>query len=316
MITTVTMNAAIDKTYVLDAFQRSAANRVQTMHALAGGKGINVARVAHTLGFPVMATGFIAGNNGAFIQNDLVKAGISNDFHRSNAGESRLCLNIISRADGSSTELLEPGPTLTPEDLQQIKNKVAHWAKHSKIVALSGSLPPGVPHDFYVELIAIAKQHGALAFLDTSGEALKAGVTAVPYFMKPNEHEVKALLEDADEFQPLSEEPSLLACIRKLMDQGIACVVVTLGESGALAGINGRCYRVHAPKVDVLNVVGCGDSFVAAFAVAHQRGWDDERCLRYATATASANAMTAMAGVVDPVQVDLLLNQVVIESRG
>jgi tagatose 6-phosphate kinase len=181
-------------------------------------------------------------------------------------------------------------------------------ASRSVIVVFSGSLPKGLPATFYAELVDIVKSEGALAFLDTSGEALAAGVRSLPFFIKPNEDEVAQLLG-----KPMERESDLYGGIRRLMDSGIGCVVVSLGEKGAVAGFQGRLYRVIAPRVEAVNAVGCGDSFVAGMAVAISRKRPIEECLRLAAAAGSANALTEEAGNVRPEDVQRLFEQVRVE---
>lgn len=292
MITTVTLNAAIDKTYVLPSFELGKVSRATSVHADAGGKGLNVARVAHTLGQPVTATGFVGGNNGQFICNELDKQGIPHQFVTVNE-ESRLCLNIIDTSSKAATELLEPGPVITPDQLEEMKHKVSELAAISKIVAFSGSIPKGVPTTFYAELITIAKERGAIVFLDTSGEALLEGIKARPHLIKPNEVEVEKLIG-----KKLEQESDLYDSVHKLMESGIQTVVVSLGASGSLVGSEGQLYRVKAPKLDPVSTVGCGDSFVGGMAVAIMQGKSLADCLKLATAAGSANALTERAGVI------------------
>lgn len=305
-IVTVTLNAAIDKTYRVDRFPLGKVSRVGEMISVPGGKGINVARVARQLGGDVVATGFVGGSNGDYIERELSRQGIANDFVRVE-GESRLCLNIIDLSNGLSTELLEPGPVVTELQVAAIRNKVKQLAAGSRVVALSGSLPKGVPASLYAELIGIVKAEGAQAFLDTSGDALVEGVKAQPHLIKPNEDEIEKLLGRKPE-----REDELYDSIRRLNAQGIACVVVTLGASGSVAGCEGRLYRIRAPRIDAVNPVGSGDSFVAGMAVAAARGESIEEALRLATAAGTANALNAQAGDVRPDDVKRLLGEVAV----
>jgi tagatose 6-phosphate kinase len=304
MITTVTLNAAIDKTYYVPAMVNYDVIRVKRMYALPGGKGINVARVVQQLGLPVTVTGIIGGSNGIFIERELTKQLIAHDFVRVD-GESRICLNIMDESNGESTEILESGPTISQYDVEAIKQKVQELAQLSRIVTFSGSLPNGAEAGLYAELIQLAKQAGAVVFLDTSGAALVEGIKLIPYLIKPNKEEVAALLG-----KPVREEGELYPLIHQYMNQGITCVVVTLGSIGSIVGMNGVLYRVLAPNVQAVNSVGSGDSFIAGMAIAVYRGYSDEQCLRFATAAGSANALTNIAGSLDPDELDRLEKRV------
>lgn len=312
MITTVTLNAAIDKTYTVPHFGTDNVFRVQSMTAVAGGKGINVARVTKTLGEDVTATGFVAGSHGAFITSGLDREKIAHDFVQVD-GESRQCITVLDPADSNrQTELLEPGPTITNGQLDAMKRKIGELAKRSTHMVFSGSLPKGCPAGTYAELIEEARSaNGSLRLiLDTSGDALVAGIEAKPTLIKPNEHEIRKLLGQA-----AGTEADLIACIRDLMGRGIPYVIVSLGGDGALAGCNGAVYRVQFPPMEIVNPVGSGDSMVSGMVVAMKRGYSDADLLRFGCACGSANALTSSAGNVRPEDVDLLFAAVSVAER-
>lgn len=307
MITTVTLNAAIDKTYYLPRFQVGEVSRVGRLMAIPGGKGINVAKVLHQLGERTLASGFVGGNNGQYIQAELQSLGLMTDFVNV-AGESRICLNIIDESNQASTELLEPGPTIQDADLQDMRLKVKEQASKSKIIAFSGSLPQGVPSDFYAELIELAKDSGARVLLDTSGEALLMGIEAKPFLIKPNESEIEVIIG-----KKLEHESDLYGSIKQLMEKGISCVIVSLGERGSIAGYDGKLYRVKAPTINAVNTVGCGDAFIAGIASAMHRDVPLDEAFVFATAVGTANALTEQAGFIHTEDVTELLPKVEIE---
>ncbi len=306
LITTVTLNAAIDKTYWIPGFTVGTVNRTARMNTTPGGKGLNAARVIQQLGHEVMASGVVGGWNGQHILSMLDALDLSHKFH-SVRGESRICLNIIDDADQSiqSTEILEQGLTIDAADLDQMGAIVEELAARSAIIAFSGSLPAGAPIDWYARLINSASKRGATVYLDTSGQALHKSLLAKPAFIKPNEDEIGVLL-GID--QPT--ESDIQAGVLSLMEQGIRTVAVTLGGDGAIAGHEGQLYRVTAPRVQAVNTVGCGDAFVGGMAVAEARGLSIEERLAYATAVATASAMTEETGGLRLADLDVLLPQV------
>ncbi|WP_136604912.1 1-phosphofructokinase [Paenibacillus dokdonensis] len=305
MITTVTLNAAIDKTYYLPSFPLGKVSRVQHFYAAPGGKGINVAKVISQLGVPVTATGFVGGMNGEIIRQQLTRMGIAHDFV-SVEGESRICLNILDEANGTSTELLEPGPTVNDAALQEMEEKIRSLASQSKIVCFSGSLPAGAPKDFYVKLVTIAKEAGAYVILDASGDALRLGLEAKPDMIKPNEEEVAALLGIE-----VADEAALQKAVETLLQKyDMDRITVSLGGAGSLVAVKESCYRVTTPKVKVVNTVGCGDSFVAGMAVSLAKGLSLEEGLAVASAAGTSNAMTDQAGQIDPEEFEQLRHQV------
>ncbi|MEC0136810.1 1-phosphofructokinase family hexose kinase [Paenibacillus macerans] len=293
MITTVTLHAAIDRTYYVDEFSLGQVHRVARQVDEPGGKGNNVAKVIRQLGGQVTATGIIAGASGAFIERGLAERGIETAFVHA-PGESRVCLNILDESSGSSTELLGQGPAITEPQIAAIKETLHSLAQKSSIVVLSGSLPAGAPENMYAELINIVRSAGAKAFLDTGGAAFSAGLTASPRFVKPNEQELAGWL--GREPRELSE---WVRAAQLLADQGIAEVCVTLGSRGAVAVLDGAGYVVTPPAIRPVNAVGCGDAFVAGMAYAEERGDSAADRLRTAAAAAAANAMSAKAGDID-----------------
>jgi tagatose 6-phosphate kinase len=305
-ITTVTLNAAIDKTYYLSQLEKGRVIRAEKVMATAGGKGVNVARVLRQLGHEeVTATGFVGGYNGRFIAEQVEQLGIAEEFVKV-PGESRLCLNFIDRGDGSSTEVLEPGPDLWPEQAEQMREKLGLLASQSRLVIFSGSIPQGLSSDFYADLIRLASSSGAEVFLDTSGTALSQGIQAGPQWIKPNEDEIRPWMSGT------GEQATADAVIR-LMHKGLSHVVVTLGADGALAGIRGDLYRVRIPVMETVNTVGSGDAFVAGFAYGHVRDWTPEQCLRHAAAAGCANALSPIAGDLRASDHERLCREVLVE---
>jgi tagatose 6-phosphate kinase len=304
MITTVTLNAAVDKTYYVDSFSKGGVHRVARQIAEPGGKGNNVAKVVRLLGGEVNATGFIGGSTGSFIENALAQRGIKTSFIQV-PGESRVCLNIIDEGSGASTELLEQGIDVSSAHILTLKETILGLARQSSVVVLSGSLPPGAPAALYAELIELIRSANARAYLDTSGAALDDGLQARPSFVKPNEHELAQWL-DRDRLG----EDELAEAAFKLAREGIAKVCITLGSRGTIAVIEGAGYRVAPPSIQAINTVGCGDSFVAGMAFAEERGASPAEMLRIATAAAAANAMSDRAGHLEYAQFQEYVSQV------
>lgn len=308
MITTVTLNAAIDKTYYAHSFRLGEVQRVVRQIAEPGGKGNNVAKVIRLLGGNATSTGFIAGSSGSFIDDSLKQRGIETSFVRV-PGESRVCLNIVDTSNGISTELLEAGPTIDGKHVKEIKKTLQRLAMESSIIVLSGSLPPGAPADLYSELISMIHTSKARAYLDTSGSALRSGLLARPYLVKPNKQELTALMG-----RELLHDADLIEAAEKVASVGIQQVCVTLGNRGAIAFIDGEGYWVTPPLIKPVNTVGCGDSFVAGMAFADDRGDSPKEMLRIACAASAANAMSDKAGHIDYTLFQEYLKQVKVVS--
>lgn len=315
-IVTVTLNAAIDKTYYMNGFSTGSVMRVDRVHAIAGGKGLNVARVLHQLGHEaVTATGFTAGYNGQFIAKAAENEGLHTDFVAID-GESRVCLSIVDEVNHSFTEVLEPGPQVTSEDENLMKAKIEDLAKQAGLIIISGSIPKGCRPELYTELIEICSSHDVDVFLDASGSALVEGIKGKPGFIKPNEDEIKPWLNpsghiDSDSEVALHHYGTAIQNLAK--DTGIPRVIVSLGALGALACIDGILYRIRIPELKAVNPVGSGDSFVAGFAYAHVRKLPVEQCLRYAAAAGSANVLNPTAGCVLPADHERIMGQIEVD---
>lgn len=308
MIATVTLNASIDKAYQLACpLVDGTVMRVATCIDNAGGKGMNAARAVATCGEGVLATGFVGGNNGRLLCELLDADGIEHDFVHV-AAETRCCVNVLD-PDGVSTEFLEPGRPVTEADVTAVKEKIAEVAARADVVTFNGSVPAGAGDDIYRELVAIVRAAGKPAILDTSGALLVGSLPARPSMIKPNTDEICAILgrkpESIDE---------IVAAAREVHEtHGIEKVVVSLGGDGSVMACSEGVFRGRAPKIEVVNPVGSGDTMVGAFAVAMARGMSVEDQLAYAMSCASANCLTASTGHFDMAVADELRAQTTVE---
>ncbi|MNI18427.1 Tagatose-6-phosphate kinase [compost metagenome] len=304
MIVTVTLNPAIDKRLHVPALKVGAVQRTSAQESTAGGKGLNVSRVVQQLGEKVLATGFLGGMNGEWIKQRLDRDGIQHDFVAVN-GETRICLNIIDDASGTSTEILEQGPQVTEKETADLLNKIRQLAAPDVWFLISGSLPSGISRDIYAVIIREAQARGAKVVLDTSGPALLEGIQAGPYAIKPNQDEILQLTGETS-----FDEQSFANMMPKLAEQGINHVIVSMGAEGSIASFDGILYRVKAPRIQAVNAVGSGDSFVAGLAVAWERGWSGAEALRLATAAGAANAYSPGTGDVKLQDVERMMTEV------
>lgn len=303
MILVLNLNASVDKRYMLDEFVPGTVMRAPSVSNTAGGKGIHVARVASLLGEETLTTGFLGGKTGEFIEERLRRVSLAGDFVKV-AGATRSCLAFLTR-DGGQTEVLEPGPEISREELAAFREKYTALLARADVVAASGSLPCGVPTGFYAVLVEKARVAGVPFLLDTSGKPLAEGIDARPDFIKPNQEELAALLG-----HPVETAEDALQAARTLSRRGVRLVCVSLGAAGSIACHEGRCYRVRVPKITCKNPVGSGDSFVAGAATALARGEDTQSILRLAAACGTANALEAESGFVRPDAVRALLPQI------
>ncbi len=308
MILTVTANAAIDKRYVVEGPLVGNVNRVKSCQANAGGKGINVARVASIIGEKVTATGFLGGHAGKFISERVEARGIESGFVWCE-GESRTCINIYDENSGEQTEFLEPGFGVTEDDCRRLVEKYRSLLPACRVVTISGSTPAGAGPQLYKELIAAAEEAGIPVLLDTSGKLLEECIDARPTMIKPNIDEIRALTG-----KPMNSRGDILAAAGDLHDKGISIVVISLGSKGSLVSCSEGVYDVRVPKVNTVNTVGCGDSMIAGFAAGISRGLPIEETIRLASAVSAANALRLETGFVVMEDVNRLLPQIEIKK--
>lgn len=290
MILCVNLNAAIDKTIVVESFQLGTIHRPESVKSLAGGKGCNVARALQTFGEKPVVTGWVGGTAGQFIENELEKEGIATDFVYTDF-ESRTCTSILDRSNQVITEIYEKGEPVPPEKVTELLVRFREMLGEVTAVTLSGSIPSGVPLDIYAQLINIAHEANVPAFLDSSKEALLQGVGARPFLIKPNESEVSILVER--ELTTLSEFAEAAVDISTRYG---TIVILSLGKDGALAAQNGKVVQIRNPQVAAKSAVGSGDSMLAGLVHGFAQGFDLQEAVRYGVATGTANTLTIGAG--------------------
>ena len=287
MITTVTLNASIDKAYVMqEAIENGTVMRIKEVRNTAGGKGLNVAKIAVICGAEVLATGFAGGFNGRYLESLAAESHVTTHFCHVE-GETRSCINILDPKYGS-TEYLEPGFSVKEEDLARFLTEFPGVIGKSTVVTMSGSAPVGIPSDIYRKMAELAKAAGAKVILDTSGDYLKEGLQGRPFMIKPNEDEIEALLGIRAE----DPEAVFRAASELRVKYGIPWVVISLGGNGAVLSCDEGVFHGLPPKLDPVNTVGCGDSMVGAFAVALERALSPREALRYAVAVSAGSSST------------------------
>ena len=287
MIVTVTMNPAIDKTVEIGYLQQGGLNRISKVEYDAGGKGINVSKTICELGGKSIATGFLAGNAGRTIKNVLDEKGIQNDFVWIK-GETRTNTKVFEE-NGMVTELNEPGAVPSADELKELIDKLEGYASKDTLFVLAGSVPNGMDKDIYAEIIDTVHKKDAAVFLDADGELFRSGLKAMPDIIKPNRLE----LEEYARFDYKASEQEIANIARRLIDEGISTVAVSMGKCGAM--LLKKDYEAKAPALSVKahSTVGAGDAMVAALSYAYENSLDNDETLKLGIAT-SAGAVTTI----------------------
>jgi 1-phosphofructokinase family hexose kinase len=305
VIITLTLNPAIDQTLWVRRLQLGEVNRPLETQLDPAGKGINVSRMAHRLGWPTVAFGFLAGDIGRIVQAALDAERVQSHFIHV-PGQTRINVTIVENDRGKvSTSLYGPGPAVETSHLTELDELLEFWLRAARVLVLAGSLLPGVPRDLYARYIERAKHHGVKTILDASGQALRLGVAARPDLIKPNVREAEELLG-----RPLDDPAAVARGALDLCSFGIGRVVISMGAQGAVCAEDGLLHRVQPPVIRLNSTVGSGDSLVAGLAVGMARGDTLLGGLRLGTAAGAATAMAPGTALGSAVEINQLLHDV------
>lgn len=306
MIYTVTLNPALDKTVEIPSLTVDAVNRITTMRTDPGGKGINVSKVISKLGGKSIAAGILGGDTGRAILSALEDMGLATCFHFVD-GETRTNMKIIDPVSCTNTDINEPGVTVSEEILDELLSVLTDKVVEGDIVVISGSMPKGSPEDTYYTWTKAFSAKGAKVILDADGDLLRAGLKASPYLIKPNNHELSALVG-----RTLKTPEELAETARELMKEyGIAKIVVSMGGDGALYVTPDETIYAEGLKVPVGSTVGAGDSVVAALAAAEESGMSLEDTVCLSTACGAANVMCSGTQAAEYEVIESLIPKVV-----
>jgi 1-phosphofructokinase len=286
MIVTVTPNTGIDYTMAVPHFELNKTIRSSEQAWGMGGKTTDVAWILGQLGVPVLALGFAGGFTGEQMVRMLNDRGVVTDFTWVD-GETRLNVIIVC-ADGSGQSTITSSRlSVSSQHIAAFQSQYLSALEVASCLVLGGSLPAGMPLEFYPQIIGQARQRDIPVIFDSSGPALRAGVQARPSLIKPNRDELCELLG----FLPASQNEYLHAA-KMLQEQYGTDVIATIGSEGALAVIGERSYRIPPLSVPVASSAGAGDGILAGMALAYSRGEPLENGLRYGFALAGAVLQT------------------------
>jgi 1-phosphofructokinase family hexose kinase len=307
-------NLTIDRTLAIDELRPGEVLRFERAVVSPGGKGVNVARVARELGAGAVLVGFVPGRTGTAGAALLADEGLS--LRGIEVGGELRSTAVVLERSGRVTVFNEPGPPLASGDWERYEAAVADALSGERMLACSGSLPPGAPEDAYARLVALACGVGALAVVDVGGSQLAAALVAGADVVTPNLAEAEGLLHgradetvDAGDVAVVRERA--VAAARALVERGAARAVVTAAEAGAAVADGWLVRWAAAPAVaEVRNPIGAGDALVGGLALALERGEEFAAAVALGMACGSASVETDVAGVVVPERVAALLASV------
>jgi 1-phosphofructokinase len=269
----------------LARLEPGAVNRSETLLTHAAGKGVNVAQVLADLGHTVSVGGFLGATNPEAFDALIASRQFGDAFVRV-PGETRSNIKI-AELDGRVTDINAPGPLVSENAQKELLKLIAIIGPEFDAVVVAGSLPRGVSPQWFQSLVAELKSLGLKVALDTSGEALRAGLQAGPWLVKPNTEELADALGHATD------------AISQLHQQGVEHVVVSDGAAGVSWYSSGATLHATPPKVTVASTVGAGDSLLAGMLHGLLNGDTPEQTLRRATAIAAMAVTQIGFGISD-----------------
>lgn len=281
-IVTLTMNPAIDASCTVEEVRPIRKLRTSDERYDPGGGGINVARVIEELGGDALSVYFAGGLTGQAFDQMVDAIGLAHHCIPI-AQATRVSHTVYERSTGHEFRFTPQGPEI--EKMEWRAGLDLLDGLDMDYLVCSGSLPRGVPSDFYARIAEGAKARNVRMVLDTSGDALRFALEAGVHLIKPNLREMEALVG-----RPLREPADREAAAKALVEEGKAEIVtVTLGADGALLATGEGCLRLHAPDIEPRSAVGAGDAFVGAMTLglAQDRSPKDAFILALATGTAT-----------------------------
>jgi 6-phosphofructokinase 2 len=286
-IVTVTMNPALDIATGTDVVMPTEKMRCDTARYDPGGGGINVARVGHALGAPVVAMFPAGGSSGDLVTELLDTAGLP--LCRIRTTEStRESFTVDERGTRQQYRFVLPGPNLSAAEQEECLRQLGMLAASADYVVASGSLPPNVSPDFYDRIADVCAPLGVRLILDTSGSGLRHLTGGKVYLLKPSVRELRECVG-----RELRGEADQVAAARELIQRGCAeNVLVSLGAEGALLITADGAQRHPAVEVPAGSGVGAGDAMVAAITVALLCGWPLDESIRLGIAAGAAMLTT------------------------
>ena len=277
-----------------------AVNRATTTLDGVAGKSVNVAKVLKALGEQPIATGFLGGDRGEFLQATLTEKGIESDFVTVST-RTRQCITVIDESAGTQTELVEESRPVEPADFVRLMAIIRRRVPECRAVVMSGTIVTGGPMNLYFEWTQLAESAGAFSVVDAQGVALIEALRAKPGLLKPNRSELAATVG-----RELGDDADVMKAMSELIERGAQRVVVTAGKEPTLAFDGKNSWRVVLPQVRVINPIGSGDAFTAGLVSRLLRGDDLGEACRWGAAAGTANALTTMTGEVNRPDVEQL----------
>ena len=299
MIYTVTFNPSLDDIVDVSEFKTGVVNRTTGEKIFPGGKGINVSMVLKNLGSQSTALGFTAGFTGNEIERLLEEKGVDTDFISVSDGVSRI--NVKLRSD-EETEINGQGPRISEDNINELYSKLDKLDENDVLV-LAGSIPDVMPSSIYMDIMKYLSGKNIKIVVDATKNLLTNVLPYGPFLIKPNNHELGEIFG-----VEIKDKDDVIKYAKKLQEQGARNVLVSMAGDGAvLVTEDAQEFKAEAPKGELKNSVGAGDSMVAGFVYGYLKTNDYKQAFMYGVCTGSASAFSEELAT--KAEVDALLDK-------
>jgi len=307
MVTTVTLNMAIDKTLKLKKFNYGEVNRVEECKESIGGKGINVSKVLTRLGIKTKSVGFLGIRNEERVKDLLGKANLEMDFVRID-GLTRTNTKIIEKSTKITTDINEAGFEVTNEEFEKMKQLIKNRAKGMKFLVMGGSVPNGLGRDTYYEL-SKSVNGGTKVILDAEKDLLISGLKSEPFLIKPNIEELR--IATGKSLKGIAEIEN--ECKNLIREFKVENILVSMGSEGSVLISKEMTLRARAICTEVNSTVGAGDSMLGGFIYGIENYSDIEMALKYAAACGTYAVARKESNELDTKKILEIYENVIIE---
>ncbi len=276
-VVTITLNPALDLTGSLSQLNVGSVSLVEKSNLHAAGKGVNVGKVLSDLGADVTVTGFLGKDNPELFTQLFSEINVNNRFIEVD-GATRINVKLVEKS-GEVSDINFPGVEVSPQDIARFETTLDELAETHQFFVIAGSLPGGVTPEMCAGWVNKLRQLGKKVLFDSSKSALRAGIDAGPWLIKPNEEELGEFVgEHLDTVEKCQHAAQTLST------KGIENIVVSMGPEGVMWLSDNNWLRSQPPRMEVVSTVGAGDTLVAGLCWGHMQQMPKQELLRFATA--------------------------------
>lgn len=307
MILTLTMNPCLDRYFYIDKLKEDDTIRVNNIIDYPAGKGIDISRAINEMKGHSVAITLLGGDTGRQIMEMLDEEGVVYSTVNLNKNTRT---NLILQTSESQYRFSVPGPSIDKVEKNKVLKNIETLLRKGDYLLISGSIPEGLPDNFYYKIINKGNELGAKVYFDADNELLLNGIKASPWGIKPNLYEFSRLVD-----KKLGSKEQIVKSLRETSERySIKDILLTMGKDGAICLIEGSIFNVSVPKITVDSAVGAGDTFLGIYCMYREMGYETECCLKMAGAASSAATITSGTELCKYDDVMQLIDKVTVEK--